>query len=745
MARRGIALIGVLALLCLGACSNDKNTNAVRIGFIEGRVTLDGVGIPGVVVAVTAYQMTDNGPSKAAEPTETSAIGDYSLELLPGQYRLDYAVYHNGLSYYTARYPIELSTDAHINLDVELKDPAPKNLIVRDDDASVYISIYRGYGVYVYRVYRSPAGSNNFQEVMTLTSGNEQYTGYDLPPEPGNYKYKVTGVLDEGETDFSNEATVIFTATIFPPRNFTAEDNLTNVELSWSEKANAALYKIYRAAGNGSWNLLTSTSARSYIDVPQSYNTYRYRLTAVSSYGSESTPAAEVTINYDGRLEPPTGVLATDQGAILYISWNRSGNGSQYNIYRSLISDDDFVKIDSTNNLYYSDRPSLDHTYYYRISAVAPNGTESGLSQAASALFDGLLEHPTHITVEDFGLYLLLRWDPVQWAGAYIIYRSDDGGEVYNQIGRTDGFTYAYTDRPSAGDKYYKIATETGDGIVGILSPPVIIPFSDNLLPPTFVQAHNQGLRTQVFWQSAIGATGYAVYRAPHPDGDYVVIRNSVTETSIIDEPSIADTYYYRVESFDDQDHRSPMSDYAYVYFTAFPEPPVTVTASDQRFYTGVIWQAAAGVTTYIVFKSVTSYGDYTVVDTVSETQCIDWPAEAGHIYYKVKSVDGARVSEFSDFAHVYFSGILSAPDDLTGGDNGSSVVLYWNEVPYVSEYDVYRGDNPNLMILNQTVYTPTASDTPDTAGVYYYGVVARTQGGLQSPMSTPILVQFNP
>jgi fibronectin type 3 domain-containing protein len=749
MARRGIALIGVLALLFFGACSNDKNTNSVRVGYIEGKVTIDGVGIPGVVVAVSAYRVTDNGPGKVSEESEaqgTGSDGDYSVDLLPGQYRVDYTVEYYGAYYATARYPIDVAADAHVTINVELKDPVPANLIARDDNVSVYLSFYQGYGITEYNIYRAIASSNDFQIIATLTSSNAIVYTIDHPSQIGAYKYKVTGIIPNGETDFSNEAFVNFTATIAPPAFFMADDNLTNVELNWADNHQAVSYKIYRAVGTGNWSLLATTTSNNYVDIPSGYNTYKYRVTAVSSYGTESAPSVELTINYDGRLEPPAGFSVSDHGNILYLSWSLSGHDSQYNIYRSLVADDDFVKIDSTDEHYYSDRPPLNHTYYYRVSAVAPNGLESGLSQVDYASFDGLLEPPVSIQIRDYGLYLMLTWDPIDFAGAYILYRSDDGGTVYNQIARVNAYAATYADSPlSAGDKYYKIATETADGTLGPLSNPYSIHFNDNLLPPSDLRAQNLGLRTHVFWIASTGATSYTAYRAPHADGDYVIVSDNVDSNDILDEPTIQGSYYYRIVAKDNAGHESPMSDYAYVYYTNYPEPPAVIGASDMQVWTDVSWSEATGVSSYILFKSSTPYGDYIAVDTVDETLYMDWPSEARHLYYKVKSLDGVRASEFSNFAHVYFSGILSAPDHMIGGDNGSSVVLYWYEVPYASEYDVYRGPDTAHMTLNQTVYTPTASDTPETAGDYYYGVVARTQGGLESPMTTPILVHFIP
>jgi fibronectin type 3 domain-containing protein len=749
MIRRGIALIGVLALLFLGGCS-DKSSDSIKLGYIEGNVTLDGIGVSGVEVSVSAYDFTDGGPAKISESDAvqgTGADGDYSIDLLPGQYRVDYSLYYFGLRYDAARYPVVVAGDAHVHIDVELKNPAPTNLIAQDENTSVYLTFYKGYWVDDYRIYRAAGTGGDFELIETIFGNNTIISYRDQPPQVGYYRYKVTGLLDGNiETSFSNEADVNFTATIAPPSYFTASDNLTNVELYWSRNQYAIYYKIYRAAGTGAWSLLDSIASQTYVDIPSSYNTYKYRVTAVSAFRTESVPTAEQTINYDGRLEPPAGLNVVDQGAILYLSWNQSGHDSQYNIYRSLVSNDNFVKIDSTDNFYYSDRPPAGHTYYYRVSAVASNGLESSLSQVISAAYDGLLEPPEDAVINDYGLYVSLRWVSVPYAGAYILYRSDDGGTVFNQIGRVSGSIPIYQDIPlTGGDKFYKIATETTDGVVGPLSQPYLVHFTNNLLAPANLSAQNLGLRTLIEWQGSNGASRYAIYRATHADGVYAVISDNVSSFSIQDEPSIAGAYYYRVVAKDDIGHESPMSEYAYVYFTNYPEPPTEVSAMDQNVYVNVTWSEVAGVSAYILCKSRTANGDYIVVDTTDATSAIDWPSEAGHYYYKIISLEGVRASEFSNFAHVYFTGNLEAPHNVNGSDNGSSVILNWIGVEYAVEYDVYRGADTNHMILNQTVYTPTASDTPDSAGSYYYGIVARTQGGLESPMSTPILVQFTP
>jgi hypothetical protein len=103
--------------------------------------------------------------------------------------------------------------------------------------------------------------------------------------------------------------------------------------------------------------------------------------------------------------------------------------------------------------------------------------------------------------------------------------------------------------------------------------------------------------------------------------------------------------------------------------------------------------------------------------------------------------------SELSSYGHVYFSGILATPSNLTVINQGQFISLSWNSVEGAAEYKIFRGVNIDDLIANQTVYHPdtTATDQPDSAGTYYYAVLAKTQGGLESPRSAPVGVVFNP
>lgn len=744
--------ISVLALIATAliwlACSDNNKSTGVTAGSIEGRVTAAGVGIPGVAIEVSAYLSTEgSGKTDGAMSTESSASnGDYHVDLFPGQYRIQYDVFYNGEELRTQRFPITVESGKTVTINVDLKDPAPSNLVLNEYQATVLLQWQGGYGSSSHNVYRSLVSEDNYQLVASVSSGYELESHYDVPPSVNTYKYKVTAINHNGESQPSNEAQIDFLGILAAPTDLRVIDRISYVSLVWSEDDSPIQYKIYRSSTQGSWNLIGTSINAEYNDVPQTYGIYSYRVTSISNYSTESSPSAVIAVNYDGRLDAPPSLTMVDRGSSLYMTWEGTDEASQYYIYRSLASDNLFQKVDSTAVAYIEERPQAFGLQYYKVSAIGPNGLESDLSSEVSANYDGRLDPPGGLSAQDLGMQLVVTWDYVNWSGAYLLYRSDDGGSTYQQIARITPFTtFCHDTPPAAGDYHYKVATETYDGVVGLLSSPIIVHFTNNLFAPSSVQAENTGMSVIVTWSYVSGAAGYSVYRASQPSGDYMEIEDDATGTSITDIPETAGGYYYRAQSFDNQGHRSSMSPYAYVYFSNRPLPPNNLTLYDYSYYVNVGWAYGSVSDSFLVYRAYTAIGNYEPLFWTTTTHGNDWPSTAGHYYYKVQAIYHGHFSDMSDYAHVYFSGILNAPNGLDGEDAGNYVYLTWNYVSGASSYDLYRGTSVDSMELIQTLYNYQASDTPPGAGTYYYAVLAKTRGGLPSPLCPPITVVFNP
>jgi fibronectin type 3 domain-containing protein len=749
MARKTILFLAAFTLLLCASCSDDANPVQQINGFISGRVTADGVGLAGVTITVSAYTYSSEGlpkPQNQASVAETAADGDYRIELLPGQYKVEYDKDLDEEFLHTARYPIAVQPASEAVVNVDLKDPVPANLLAMDDDAIVLLTWESAYHTSHYYVYRTISGEDNYQLVGEASGWSGTVLMMDAPPTVGAYAYRVTGVVEDIESEPSNEAEVVFTATIKPPAGFQASDQITHVALSWTEKSNAAYYKVYRAISTPeSWQVIDSTSQSSYSDVPETYETYHYYVTAVSALATESEPSSSAIVEYDGRYDPPSGLTLIDRGSNFYLTWLSGGDVGYYNIYRSAEAGGDFIIIDSTSSLHYEDFPNIHQYYGYRVTIVGPNGLESGPSSIVGAYFNGRLDAPDQVIATDMGLYVEIAWSEVLWTGAYILYRSDDG-QTYHQIVRLSASYLNYEDTPpGAGNYLYKVSTETVDGVEGPLSSAASVFFSDNLMRPENVVAENYGTFVIVSWDSVAYADGYTVYRSSSAGGPYVDI-GEATESVFNDVPQSEGAYFYKVRAFDDLGHVSQFSFYAYTHFTDRPLPPHDVQANDHLYRVWISWQSDDPDYYFIIYRASSSTGEYIPVDTVESWSAYDWPSTEGHYYYKIQALSAADiVSDLSDYAHVYFSGILDAPSELTGEDVGNYVQLDWQQVVGASEYDVYRGTNPDELEIIQTVYDIGATDAPADAGIYYYAVTAKTQGGLESPRSAPVIVDFDP
>ncbi len=243
-----------------------------------------------------------------------------------------------------------------MTVNVELKNPAPVNLLLSEREAAVQVTCEPGYRAISHNIYRSPLELDNYVLVGS-SAGGGAVSYLDSPPVLGGYKYRVTAVSINGESAPSNEVPIDFTGMIPAPSNFTASDQVSYVRLQWNRVSSAVQYKIYRSSTSNNWTFLTSTTALTGADVPDQFGTYNYRVTAISSYGTESIPSMAVSVNFDGRIDAPQRLTIIDRGSNIYLTWEESEQAGQYYIYRSPGNENAYAKIDSTESANYTDHP----------------------------------------------------------------------------------------------------------------------------------------------------------------------------------------------------------------------------------------------------------------------------------------------------------------------------------------------------------------------------------------------------
>lgn len=203
-----------------------------------------------------------------------------------------------------------------------------------------------------------------------------------------------------------------------------------------------------------------------------------------------------------------------------------------------------------------------------------------------------------------------LSWSAVAGATQYVVYRSDTLNGTYTTFATVS--STSYTDSAIAYNRtyYYKIAgrssTEVG--------------YSSSAVSATVYQTLDltviplDSSRLELTWNAIAGAGSYTIYRSTYNGGyQYIITVNGTEFTDTGLSPNT--TYWYLVISdngVEDVNSGTTLQDTLIV----------TVNTIDQQSL-AVQWNAAAGATSYSVYRS-TYNGGYTLIATTGQTAYID-------------------------------------------------------------------------------------------------------------------------
>ena len=345
------------------------------------------------------------------------------------------------------------------------------------------------------------------------------------------------------------------------------------IDLSWDVVAGATSYAIYRATtSGGAYSQIGATSTNSYIDTaPAVSTTYYYKVVASNSIGDSalsSSASAESSSICTTPPGTPTNLAASTGaacGGSIDLTWTASTGGvASYKVYRSTSTNGTYTDITPNGGIIetsYSDQGiTTDTRYYYKVSAVGSDDTETARSSASSAISsDDCATTPTNFsasTSSSCGGKIDLSWNAVSSATDYHVYRATDPSLTYTDITPSGITGVTYTDTaPSVGTiYYYKIRSENSAG-QSALSTSVSAQSSDvcGTVPgtPTNLQAvtGSCGAHINLTWNSSAGATSYNVYRTTATNITSVLIGTAGSNAFNDTLPAASRTYYYQLEA----------------------------------------------------------------------------------------------------------------------------------------------------------------------------------------------------
>ena len=197
-----------------------------------------------------------------------------------------------------------------------------------------------------------------------------------------------------------------------------------SISLVWQKSSNVTGYKIYRAAGNGSFALYKTISAESFTDSVNPATKYQYRIEPLrSSFGiDKSGKTASVSV-----LTKPNAVsnLHTEKKKLksVTLKWNKNTQATSYIVYRANGNSKSFKKLCETTKASLKDKKLSSGTVYsYKVEAVCKDGKLSASSDAKTIQTMTRLEKPKKLDTSKTTLHTItLKWNKVKGAQQYEI------------------------------------------------------------------------------------------------------------------------------------------------------------------------------------------------------------------------------------------------------------------------------------------------------------------------------------
>ena len=326
-----------------------------------------------------------------------------------------------------------------------------------------------------------------------------------------------------------------------------------------------------------------------------------------------------------------------------------------------------------------------------------------------------------------------LKWEAVDGANQYLIYRSFDGSSYSLWKWTNSWTTYCSPSNSDVGTScYYKVRAQDQDGAYSKYSN-VVQAVYRLAQPKITVKADNSTGKIKISWGAVTGATKYKVYRSlTGRDGSWNCI-STTTKTAISNSKNTVPgvRYYYKVMAI----AQTPEANSAYsatkscIYTLA--QPVVTLSYDAAKNGVRISWDPVEGATQYKVYRSLTGEdGSWSRLSTTTKTTVLNTKNfdRSQKYYYKVIAIaenpDGnSPYSEVQSYIGKLAQPVVTVSNIASSG----KIRISWDSVDGAVKYELYRSDskNGNYSLLTTTKKTGINHTSAAAGETWYYKVVA--------------------
>ena len=251
--------------------------------------------------------------------------------------------------------------------------------------------------------------------------------------------------------------------------------------LTWNKQTYATGYQVWAAESeNGPYTkIITAKGTKVTHGSAKTGRTYFYKVVAINTDNEQmnSAESAIVSMTVKAPLAAPTARLSiVASTGKPRLTWTHVDGAVKYEVYRATGKNGQFQMIydTKTGSRMTNTSAEVGKTYYYKVCAVAADGTKSAFSATKHMTCD--CGRPTvEISLRSDGAPVL-RWNKIDGATGYQVYRSTSRDGSYTRLATARGtkltngsakagVTYFYKVRAIADNRY---ATGAFSSVVSI-------------------------------------------------------------------------------------------------------------------------------------------------------------------------------------------------------------------------------------------------------------------------------------
>lgn len=324
------------------------------------------------------------------------------------------------------------------------------------------------------------------------------------------------------------------------------------------------------------------------------------------------------------------------------LKWGEDDNAIGYVVYRANYKDGDYFEWATVDGTKFVDtKAEVGKTYYYFVYALDLN--KHMVSQSAIKSITCDCARPVvSITTNASSGKPSLKWNAVDGATKYEVYRATSKNGTYTKMYTTTSTSYTNSSAVPGTTYYYKVKAICGKSSYGNSAYSVVKSITCDCARPTVTVKCNENTGKPVLsWKAVDGASKYYIYRSTDGGKTYKYW-DSTSKTSYTNSGAEAGkTYYYKVKAVcGKSSYGNSAQSLAKSIVCDCAKPVLSISAVNGK--PKLSWNAVDGATKYWVYRS-TDGKNFKYYDTTTKLSYTNMSTTAGTTYYyKLKAVNGS-------------------------------------------------------------------------------------------------------